>query len=72
MAPIHHRTPVILDAKDYAMWLGEQEATPEELLALLKPFPAERMEAFPVGLAVDDVRQDEPSLLEPLEIAVTR
>lgn len=72
MAPIHHRMPVIVDPKDYAMWLGEQEATQEELLALLKPFPAEKMEAFPVGPAVNNVRQDEPSLLEPLEAAVTR
>jgi putative SOS response-associated peptidase YedK len=36
IAEIHNRTPVILDEKDYAVWLGEAEGDPA---ALMKPCP---------------------------------
>ena len=45
MATIHNRMPVILDAKDFDQWL-DTDTKPEELPALLKPFPAELMTAY--------------------------
>jgi putative SOS response-associated peptidase YedK len=33
--------PVILAEKDWAKWLGEEPATPEELKALLVPYDDE-------------------------------
>jgi putative SOS response-associated peptidase YedK len=63
-APIHNRMPVILERGDYGMWLGEAAAEPRDLLALLKPYPAERMEAYRIGTAVNNVRNDDPSLVE--------
>ena len=45
MAPIHDRMPVILDQVNWPRWLGEADVVPEELQAMLKPFPAERMHA---------------------------
>jgi putative SOS response-associated peptidase YedK len=36
------------------------------LLSLLKPFPAEHMEAYTVGTACGNVRNDEPGLLTPI------
>jgi putative SOS response-associated peptidase YedK len=39
-APIHDRMPVILDPADYARWLGEKEASQEQLLGLLRAAPA--------------------------------
>jgi putative SOS response-associated peptidase YedK len=57
--------PVILDPGDYDRWLDP--ATPlEDVRALLKPFPAERMEAHPVSRAVNSVKNDSEALLEPL------
>src|SRR6267378_4111975 len=38
--PIHNRMPVILPKSTWPLWLGEQEARPAELLALLQPYPA--------------------------------
>jgi putative SOS response-associated peptidase YedK len=35
--------PVILDNVDWLKWLGEEPATPDELLALLKPYPDEAL-----------------------------
>jgi putative SOS response-associated peptidase YedK len=64
-APIHDRVPVILDPADYAKWLGEAEASQEELLAVLGPAPAELMEAFPVGAAVGSVKNNSATLIEP-------
>jgi len=65
--PIHERMPVILPKAAWPLWLGEAEATPDELLALLIPYPAELMRVYPVRKAVGNVRNDEPGLLEPLE-----
>jgi putative SOS response-associated peptidase YedK len=65
-APIHNRMPVILDAADYSRWLGEAAATSDELQALLKPFPAERMQAHPIGPRIGNVENDDAALIERL------
>ena len=64
-APIHNRMPVILDQGDYGKWLGEAAAEPRDLLALLRPYPGERMAAYRIGTAVNNVRNDDPSLVQP-------
>jgi putative SOS response-associated peptidase YedK len=51
-AQIHNRMPVMLAKDDWPRWLGD----PEARAALLRPFPAERMERWPVGSAVGNVR----------------
>lgn len=65
-APIHNRMPVILEPQNYAKWLGEEPAPPTALTALLKPYPASRMEAFKIGPRIGTVKYDEPSLIEPI------
>jgi putative SOS response-associated peptidase YedK len=65
VAPIHDRMPVILPPETWARWLGEEPASREELLELLKPYPAERMHAYAISTRVNSVRNDEPTLLEP-------
>jgi len=56
--------PVILDPEDYDRWL-DPAATVEELRALLRPFPAERMQAYEVSRAVNSVRNDTEECIEP-------
>ncbi len=63
MASIHNRMPVILDQSDYERWLDRDEKA-VEVLDLLKPFPADRMEAWPVSSKVNTPRNDDPSLIE--------
>jgi putative SOS response-associated peptidase YedK len=58
-APIHNRMPVILAREDWPKWLG----TPEDRKTLLHSFPAEKMECWPVGQAVGNVRNDRPELI---------
>jgi putative SOS response-associated peptidase YedK len=64
--PIHDRMPVILPQAAWPLWLGEAEASPDQLHALLQPYPAEGMRAYPIGPAVGNVKNDEPGLLDPL------
>lgn len=63
VATIHDRMPVILHPKDYARWLGEHP-DPADLLA---PFPSELMKIWPVSTRVNNVRNQETDLLDPIE-----
>jgi putative SOS response-associated peptidase YedK len=67
LAPLHERMPVILGAEDWAQWLGEEPVKLAALLALLKPFPAERMTLWKVASAVGNVRNENAKLVEPLK-----
>ena len=64
--PIHDRMPVVVPPEAWPVWLGEAEASPEQLLALLRPYPAELMRVYRIGPAVGNVKNDDPGLLEPL------
>ena len=66
VAALHDRMPVLVAAVDYAQWLGEEEVAVSRLRALLDPGPAAPLEVFPVGMAVNDVRNDSPDLFEPI------
>jgi putative SOS response-associated peptidase YedK len=63
---IHNRMPVILKPETWPAWLGEEPADPEELKALLAPYPSGGMIAWPVSPRVGNVRNNDPSLIEPL------
>jgi putative SOS response-associated peptidase YedK len=65
VAPIHDRMPVILERDAYDRWL-DPGARPEDLQALLRPFPAERMEAVPVSPRVNRVDVDDAECERPL------
>jgi putative SOS response-associated peptidase YedK len=62
--PLHDRMPVILGPDEFARWL-DPAAPAEDLLALLRPCPAEVLEAMPVGTAVNSPKNDGPECLEP-------
>jgi putative SOS response-associated peptidase YedK len=68
-APIHNRMPVILDAADWQTWLGEVPASGDELQALLRPYPAERMEAHMIGPRIGNVKNDDAALIERVSAA---
>ncbi len=69
LAPLHDRMPVILDPEAWPLWLGEATADPDKLKALLAPYPAEKMAAWPVSKRVGNVKNNDPSLLEPVALA---
>jgi putative SOS response-associated peptidase YedK len=65
-APIHDRMPIILPPAAWPIWLGETAASPAGLLALLAPYPAELMRAYPIGSRVGNVKNDDLGLLAPV------
>jgi len=65
-AIIHNRMPVILHPRDYAKWLDPQPQTPDQLKPLIKPFPAEFMNAYPVSQLVNTPANDTPELVLPV------
>lgn len=66
MEPIHNRMPVILEPNNYQRWLdpGDPARPPVDLL---RPFPAEKMVAWPVTDRVGNARNNDPQLLEELQ-----
>jgi putative SOS response-associated peptidase YedK len=69
IATIHDRMPVLLAPDCWPAWLGEVDTTENELKAMLRPYPAERMTLWPVNKRVGNVRNDSPDLFEPLREA---
>lgn len=65
MATLHNRMPVILPPSAYAQWLDPAPQTPDRLLPLLKPFPADEMTAHPVSTLVNSPANDRAELVAP-------
>ena len=65
MGELHDRMPVILAENDWPKWLGEEPASEQELLALLKP-PDEALKIWPVDKTVGNVRNNGPQLILPV------
>jgi len=64
--PIHDRMPVILDERDYALWLDPAVKEAERVQPLLRPASAQELMARPVHPRVNQVRQEGPGCIEPL------
>jgi SOS response associated peptidase (SRAP) len=51
---IQERMPVIIERKDWKIWLGEEEG---EVTALLRPLPSDRLRIWPVDRKVNNVKK---------------
>ena len=63
MAGIHNRMPVMLQPQDYEDWLDSAPRTPDTLNQLIKPFPADLMEAYAVSTLVNSPANDRAECL---------
>ena len=63
VSPIHNRMPVILSSSAAAQWLDTSTSL-EEVLSVLRPFPASNMQADPVSKKVGNVRNEGPELID--------
>ena len=57
VAPIHDRMPLILDDAGARLWM-DPGASPADVEALLKPFPAGQMETYPVNTLVSSPKTE--------------
>lgn len=65
MEPIHERMPVIIPKEDENRWLDPRTVDQESLIDLLKPYPANTMEAYPVSKRVNSPSNNSPECVKP-------
>jgi putative SOS response-associated peptidase YedK len=61
---IHDRQPVILQPEEFNLWLDRDIVNPEVLAHLFHPYPADRMEMYPVSTQVNSTRNEGPDLIK--------
>ena len=61
LQPVHERMPMIVAPVDYARWLDPANG---EVADLIAPYPSAEMAFYPVSSRVNNVRNDEASLIE--------
>jgi len=62
VAPIHNRTPVMLQPQEEHAWLADDKSL-SELLSFLRPYPAELIRSYQVSTQVNRASVDRPELL---------
>jgi len=65
-AQLHNRMPVLLAPEAWPAWIGEEPADEAQLKALLAPYPSDDMVCWPVSPRVGNVKNNDPSLIEPI------
>jgi len=65
-AELHDRMPVVLGPETWPVWLGEEPTDPGQLTALLALYSSEEMTCWPVGARVGNIKNNDPSLIEPI------
>lgn len=63
---IHHRMPVVVKHDQWDTWLNP-EASPETLLAMLKPYQWKDLKAYPVSTLVNSPSNDTEQCILPLD-----
>ncbi|MDJ0616931.1 MAG: SOS response-associated peptidase [Calothrix sp. MO_192.B10] len=64
--PVHGRMPVIIDTKNYDLWLNPEVQTTELLQPLLVSYPDAEMTAYPVSSLVNNSRHNLQECIVPL------
>jgi putative SOS response-associated peptidase YedK len=58
--------PVVLKPETWPVRPGEQPADGPQLKALLAPCPSDEVICWPVSIRVGNVKNNDPSLIEPV------
>jgi len=66
LQPIHDRMPVILQPKDYDVWLDRSVVKGDQLQPLMVPYPADEMNTYPVGTLVNSPKNDSLECLQAI------
>jgi putative SOS response-associated peptidase YedK len=68
LKPVHDRMPVILHPEDYDLWLDEDVRKSDFRQELLRPFPAGKMNGYPVSTLVNNMRSQGVELINQVEV----
>jgi putative SOS response-associated peptidase YedK len=63
---IHDRMPGILSPEDYDLWLEPDFYGQGKLLEMLRPYPTDEMEAYPVSTMVNNPRNEDAECIKPV------
>jgi putative SOS response-associated peptidase YedK len=66
LQPIHDWMPIILPPDACTVWLDPTLRDVERIQALLTPYPADEMMAYPVNTRVNNPANDTPECIAPL------
>jgi len=66
LATIHNRMPVIVEPENFDVWLEPKESP--GAVKLLRAYPEGRLEATPVSTRINNPRNDDPELIEPVSL----
>ena len=66
MEPIHPRMPVILEQKQYDVWLNPKIQDVDTLNSFLRPYPESEMIGYPVSSVVNNPSNDSERCVVPL------
>jgi putative SOS response-associated peptidase YedK len=58
--------PVIIPENDYGLWLDPAVHDQETLCALLKPYPSDQMDLYPVTAKVNSFKYNDPENIRPI------
>lgn len=64
---IHDRMPMLVEPQNWNRWLDPRVDDPKDLSRLLVPAAPGRLAAYPVSTQVNDVRNNGPELIAPIE-----
>lgn len=64
ISEITERMPVIFSQEEEKIWL-EKKTTEDQLLSLLKMYPADLMEGYNISPAINSIERDSPNLIIP-------
>lgn len=67
VAPVHDRMPVLLLPQDWDHWLDPTPLPPQQVTPLLRPAPADFLQARPVSRFVSSAANEGPRCLGPAE-----
>jgi putative SOS response-associated peptidase YedK len=56
--------PALLAPGDYVHWLSDEP----DPCDLMRPFPAKPMRMWPISIRVNQPENDDPSIVEPVEL----
>lgn len=68
MKPIHNRMPVIVRKDLEEAWLDTGLQDPDDLQSVLRPFPDDELEAYPVSTLVNKPDNDRPECIRPASV----
>ncbi len=63
---IHSRMPVIVKLQDHAAWLSSSTPLPK-IKSILSPYTGQDLEAYPISSSVNNVKNEGPELVKPME-----